>query len=174
MPTVTKADENVAERAQVVFDAVAEVASADHHAGDERADRQGEAGEICEIGGSEGHEKRRQKEQLARAGPRRAGKHRPDKRAGDDGDGREGDCRPPETLYEIEGIDGRLSRPVVHGDEQGNRRDILEQQDADGETAMLAGDLALLGELLHGDSGRRHRRSAAQQDGEAELEPKPP
>ena len=39
---------------------------------------------------------------------------------------------------------------------------------------MLTGDLALFGELLHGDGSRRHRRGAAQQNGQAEIEPEPP
>ena len=63
-----QADEDVAERAQIVFDAMPEVAAADHHAGDERADRQGKAREMGEVSGAQRHEKRRQEEQVARMG----------------------------------------------------------------------------------------------------------
>ena len=101
-----QADEDVAKRAQIVFDAMPEVAAADHHAGDERTDRQGEARQIGEVGGAQRcYEKGRQEEQVARTGPGRAGKHRTDKRPGNDGDGRERDRRQPETPHEIEGVD---------------------------------------------------------------------
>ena len=169
-----QADEDVAERAQIVFDAMPEVAAADHHAGDERADRQGEAREIGEVGGAQRHEKGRQEEQVARTGPaapastvRTSGRAMMATVAS-------ADRRQPETPHEIERVDRCLSRPAVHGDKEGDRRDILEQQDADGETAVLTGDFALFGELLHGDGGRRHRRGAPQQDGKAEIEPEPP
>ena len=107
MPTVTKnrPTRMSAKRAQIVFDAMPEVAAADHHAGDERTDRQGEAREIGEVGGAQRDEKGRQEEQVARTGPGRAGKHRTDKRPGNDGDGRERDRRQPETPHEIEGVD---------------------------------------------------------------------
>jgi hypothetical protein len=122
-----QADKDVAEWSYIVLDAVLKVAPADHHAGNEGANRQSQTSEMSEIGGPESNEKRRQEKQVVRAGPGSTGKNSTDERARDDGDRDECNRRKPETPHEIERIDRCLPRPAIHGDEKGDRRDILKQ-----------------------------------------------
>ncbi len=58
--------------------------------------------------------------------------------------------------------------------EEGHDREVLEQQHAEGEAAVRAVELVLLGELAQHDRGRGHRDRAAEQDRDRQREPDRP
>ena len=153
-------DQHVPERADVVLDLMPEVGFADDHPSQERADRRRQP---CAMGGkcrAEREGQRGQQEQLA--GPRvgSPGQSRPKQRPGDHGNDDEGCSREDELVDEHQTAEALvLSR--VHQDQERQRRQILEQQNADREAAVLAAELAVVRQLLERDRGRRHRDHAA-------------
>ena len=56
-------------------------------------------------------------------------------------------------------------------DQEGDDRQVLEQQHRHGQTAVLQADLGLLRELLRDDGGGGHGEGAAQHDGHGRFAP---
>ncbi|MCE3246753.1 MAG: hypothetical protein K0R41_578, partial [Geminicoccaceae bacterium] len=109
----------------------------------------------------------RASEQSRNSSPERAwaapGQSGPKQRPGDHGDEDQGRRR-EDQLADQRRTAEALALPDAHQDEKRQRGQILEQQDADRQPAVLAAELAIVRQLLEGDRGRRHGDHAADDD----------
>ena len=169
------ADQEVAERANLLLDDVARVAFADEHAGEEGTDRRREAGDVGDRSGAESEEEPGQLEEIAvgmqgQPGRKRAhdGTHQQQR----DGEDADPEAYPEQRL----GRRGPLGGDAEQDQEECGR-EVLEQQHCHGDPSMRRVELVLLGELLEAKRRRRHRHGTAEDDRlarrEAEDDPGP-
>jgi len=163
--------QHLAEGADVLLDLVAKLGLAQHHARHEGPDGRAEAGEVRHAGSAQHDQQRREHEELARAHGRHAAQEGPRQPLAGEVEPRHHGGRAPERQRELADGDLASAPGLAHEDEEGERREILEQEHGDGRAAVAAGELELLAELAHDDGGRRHGDGAADHDGRRRREP---
>ena len=168
-------EQRVAERPDAGLDLVAVLGFRQHHAGEEGAEREGEAGGMRRPGGADRDEQHGEGEQLRRAARRDLVEQRPQQPAprGQHDDERDGGLAEGERDLERRVV--VLRRREHAGErEEGHDGQVLEQQDAEGEPPVRAVELVLFGELAEHDRGRGHGDRTAEQDRDGDRQAESP
>ena len=168
-------EQRVAEWPDAGLDLVAVLGFRQHHAGEEGAERKGEACGMRRPGGADRDEEHGEREQLRRAARRDLVEQRPQQPAprGQHDDERDG------GLGEGERDLGRrvvvLRRREHAGErEEGHDGQVLEEEGPEGEPPVRAVELVLFGELAEHDRGRGHGDRTAEQDRDGDRQAEGP
>ncbi|MNM93419.1 hypothetical protein D3C81_1057930 [compost metagenome] len=161
-----QAEENVAERANVGFDLVPIVALAQQHAGEESAQRHGQAQQVGQPGGEQHDHQRQQHEQFGGIGLGYLVKQPRQQPAAGHQQGREQQCGLAQSDRQrpVPGLFGAAGDHRDHGQQQYCNQ-VLEQQHADGVLPVRGEHFAEAAQFLGDDGGGGQRQSASQQQG---------
>ncbi len=156
-----QAQQDVAERLDVVLDLVAILGFRDQHSGEKRTERKRQSRQLGERREPEGDQQHVQHEQLRRTRPGddvEPGAHRPLSEDEDDAQGDRGlGGRDPELTPQVRVAGGERR----HGDEERDDREILKEQRSHHVAAVRGIKLHALGEHLGNDRRRAHGQCAA-------------
>ena len=166
-----KAEQDAAERNDVGFQLMPERGFRKHHAGEECAERHGEAAHLHEECRAEHDEKCGRRHHLARLRASQHAEHRVEQPfAGRDErserDDRDADVFPARARRRH----ARNGRQQRDEGEEGHDREIFEQEDRDRALALGRRALAALVEDLHDDRGRREREAHGRDEGDDRRE----
>ncbi len=154
--------QHVAEGLDVLLDLVTVFGFRDQHAGDEGAQRRGQAGNLRQRGEAERHQQHVEHEQLARLAARHQAEPGMHQALADEEHQRQQHRGLQQRPTDLAGQ--RLDRLRQGGnqDEQGHDGEILEQQDAHHLAAVRGVEFAPVGQQLRQDRGGRHRERTAE------------
>ncbi|MNZ51358.1 hypothetical protein D3C78_691690 [compost metagenome] len=124
------------------------------HAGEEGTKAHGYARHLHQPGGSHHHQQCGSRGQIGLPGFRHGAEHRPQQVASADHHHRDAadDLQQVGQIAAGHGFIGMRTKERNHGDQR-NCRDVLEQQDGEGQPAIGCGQLFTLGENLQTEGG---------------------
>ncbi len=158
-------EEDAAEGLDVGLELVAEGGIGQHQPGKEGAHRHGKAGEFHERRGAEHDEKRRRRHHLARPRQREHAEERVEQIAPAEQKHRERADR-LQDVARAAGAELRAARRKYrHDGEERHDGEVLEEERRRRLLAVGGDEVAALGQRLHAEGRRRHRKAEADDDG---------
>jgi hypothetical protein len=131
-----------------------EIAFADHHTGEERSNRRRKAGQMSGECRTKRKQQNGKQKEISRVRPGNPGKPGAENRLANESCDTECHRRYSELAQRYHRFRPAAWLPSTENNEKWKDRKVLEEQDSQHETALLAADVALVDQLLERDGGR--------------------